>query len=71
MPRLGMTMTEATLVEWLVSPGQVVTKGQPIATIETDKVEEEIEAPVDGRLLSIEETGMVYEVGYLIAEIDT
>jgi pyruvate dehydrogenase E2 component (dihydrolipoamide acetyltransferase) len=71
MPRLSMTMTEATLVEWLLSPGEIVTQGQTIARIETDKVDQEIEAPVDGRLLSIEETGMVYDVGHLIAEIES
>jgi 2-oxoglutarate dehydrogenase E2 component (dihydrolipoamide succinyltransferase) len=70
MPRLGMTMTEATLIEWLVSPGEIVIQGQTIARIETDKVDEEITAPVDGRLVSIEEPGMVYDVGFLIAEID-
>jgi 2-oxoglutarate dehydrogenase E2 component (dihydrolipoamide succinyltransferase) len=66
-----MTVTEATLVEWLVAPGDTVSAGQPIAVIETDKTTEEIEAPVAGRLLTIEETGMVFEVGYLIAEIET
>jgi pyruvate/2-oxoglutarate dehydrogenase complex dihydrolipoamide acyltransferase (E2) component len=71
MPRLGMTVTEATLIEWLVSPGESVTQGQPIARIETDKVDQEIEAPVDGRLVTIEEPGLVYDVGFLIAEIDT
>jgi pyruvate/2-oxoglutarate dehydrogenase complex dihydrolipoamide acyltransferase (E2) component len=70
MPRMSMTMTEATLIEWLVSPGEIVSQGQAIALIETDKVEQEIEAPAGGRLLSIEEPGIVYDVGFLIAEIE-
>jgi 2-oxoisovalerate dehydrogenase E2 component (dihydrolipoyl transacylase) len=65
-----MTVTEATLVEWLVAPGEMVAEGQPIAVIETDKTTEEVEAPVAGRLITIEEPGMEYDVGFLIAEID-
>jgi pyruvate dehydrogenase E2 component (dihydrolipoamide acetyltransferase) len=50
MPRLGHSMTEGTLVAWLAKPGDRVHAGQIVLTIETDKAEYEVEAPVDGLL---------------------
>lgn len=37
MPSLSDTMTEGTLLKWLVKPGDTVTSGQAIAEIQTDK----------------------------------
>ena len=70
LPKLGTTMTEATLVEWLVDDGAVVAPGDPLCRIETDKVDEEIEAPAAGTLRTIAEAGQVYQVGDPLAEID-
>jgi pyruvate dehydrogenase E2 component (dihydrolipoamide acetyltransferase) len=50
MPRLGHSMTEGTVVAWLARPGDRVQAGQIVLTIETDKAEYEVEAPVDGLL---------------------
>jgi len=44
MPRLGMTMQEGTIVEWPVSVGGSVAKGELLLIIETEKAETEIEA---------------------------
>ena len=44
--------------------------GEAIYTIETDKVESEIEAPVAGVLRQIGEEGETYDVGTLLGEID-
>lgn len=48
MPKLGLTMSEGTLLEWKVEPGQPVRKGQVLYVIETDKVATDIEADADG-----------------------
>jgi len=48
MPKLGMTMAEGIVVEWLVAPGDAVAKGQPILVIETEKAETEVEATASG-----------------------
>jgi len=48
MPKLGLTMTEARIVEWLVEEGEAVDKGQPLVKIETDKVVSEVESPTKG-----------------------
>jgi pyruvate/2-oxoglutarate dehydrogenase complex dihydrolipoamide acyltransferase (E2) component len=50
VPRLGVTVTEVTIVEWLVADGETVTPGQPILTVATDKTEAEIEATSAGVL---------------------
>ena len=49
MPKLGLTMTEGTLTEWLIDSGETVSQGQPVASIETDKIETEIEAEAEAR----------------------
>lgn len=51
MPRMGSTTMESgALLSWLVSEGDVVTEGQPIAEVETDKITIEIPSPGDGRI---------------------
>ena len=48
MPKLGLTMTEGTIVEWVADEGQAVAAGDIVMLIETDKVEAEVEAVADG-----------------------
>ena len=50
MPRLGLTMTEARIVEWLKAEGEWVEKGSLLFVIENEKSTVEIEAPTDGFL---------------------
>ena len=69
IPRLGMTATEATLVEWAVADGAVVAAGDVIAVIETDKVETELEAPAGGTLVVKVAPGSVVPVGEVVAEV--
>ncbi|CAM3163721.1 dihydrolipoamide acetyltransferase family protein [Sporolactobacillus spathodeae] len=54
MPKMGMGMSEGTVVEWLKSKGDTVKKGESVVSISSDKIEKEIEAPEDGILLDIE-----------------
>ncbi|MFP3989727.1 dihydrolipoamide acetyltransferase family protein [Streptomyces sp. E11-3] len=71
MPSLGADMTEGTLTEWLVAPGDSVTKGEPIAVIETTKSAIEVESFESGtvtRLLA--EPGDVLPVGTPLATIE-
>jgi pyruvate dehydrogenase E2 component (dihydrolipoamide acetyltransferase) len=66
VPRLGLTVTEVTFVSWLVADGSEVATGDPIALVETDKVETELEAPSTGRVQHAAEKGAVYPVGQVI-----
>lgn len=53
MPKLGMTMREGRVVEWLVKEGEKVEKGQIILHIESDKIQFEVEAPDTGIVAKI------------------
>jgi 2-oxoglutarate dehydrogenase E2 component (dihydrolipoamide succinyltransferase) len=70
IPRLGMTMTEATLVEWVVGDGEAVEAGAVLYRIETDKVETDCEATTAGVVRHQAEPGEVYAVGAVIGEIE-
>jgi pyruvate dehydrogenase E2 component (dihydrolipoamide acetyltransferase) len=53
MPKMGYDMEEGKILRWLKQEGEAVTKGQPIAEIETDKIAIEIEAFASGVLTKI------------------
>jgi len=50
MPKAGDAMTEGKVVRWYKQPGDAVKKGEPVAEIETDKVNLDLEAEADGTL---------------------
>jgi pyruvate dehydrogenase E2 component (dihydrolipoyllysine-residue acetyltransferase) len=71
LPKWGVTMQQATLTRWLVVEGAQIEGGQPIAEIETDKVDVALEAPVAGRLAKrCVAEGDIVKVGGLVAVID-
>ena len=53
MPKLGDTVTEGTVIVWLVSVGDVVTEGQALAEITTDKVTTDYPSPCSGTVLAL------------------
>lgn len=53
MPKIGLTMEEGTLVEWLKSPGDAVAQGQALFVLETEKITLEAESPASGVLGAI------------------
>ena len=64
MPKLGFDMREAVLVAWLKQEGDLVTKGDIVAEIESDKATLELEAFDTGVLLKLLQTeGAVVPVG--------
>ena len=70
MPQMGFDMTEGMVVRWLKREGDVVTRGESIAEIETDKATVELEAYESGvmaRILVPE--GVVVPVGETIGLI--
>lgn len=71
LPKWGVTMQEAVITEWLVQVGESVTEGQPIASVETDKVDGEIESPAAGVLTAqLIAAGDSVPVGETVATID-
>ncbi len=48
LPKLGLTMEEGTLEEWLVNDGDLITVGTPLLRLATDKIDVDVEAEADG-----------------------
>ena len=53
MPKFGLIMTEGTIVEWYKHEGDHVEQGDPICQVETQKLMNDVEAPVSGTLTKI------------------
>jgi pyruvate/2-oxoglutarate dehydrogenase complex dihydrolipoamide acyltransferase (E2) component len=70
LPKIGFSMNEATLAEWMVNDGATVTQGQPLYALESDKSVQEVESPASGTLKIIAKVGDVYAVGAVLAEIE-
>ena len=72
MPKMGISVSEGTILEWRKRPGDWIEADETIADVTTDKVDVEIPAPASGRLARIvAEAGETVPVGEPIAEIDT
>ena len=71
MPKMGISVSEGTILEWRKQPGDWIEADETIADVTTDKVDVEIPAPASGRLARIiAEPGDTVPVGEPIAEID-
>jgi pyruvate/2-oxoglutarate dehydrogenase complex dihydrolipoamide acyltransferase (E2) component len=70
LPKLGFTMTEGTISEWLVEDGATVQEGQVIYALEAEKAVQEIEAPASGTLTIKVQVGEEAEVGTVVGVIE-
>lgn len=72
MPKLGESVMEATITNWLVEEGDRIEMDQPIVEIATDKVDSEVPSPVSGVLVrKIFGKGDVVKIGDAFAVIET
>jgi pyruvate/2-oxoglutarate dehydrogenase complex dihydrolipoamide acyltransferase (E2) component len=69
LPKLGFSMNEGVLAEWLVADGGAVKEGEPLYALESDKSTQEVDASASGTLRIIKQTGETYEVGTVLGEI--
>ncbi len=70
MPQLGETVADGTVTKWFKKVGDVVTRGEPLFEVSTDKVDTEIPAPADGVLSAIlVAEGDTVDVGTVLAVI--
>ncbi|WEG10761.1 dihydrolipoamide acetyltransferase family protein [Pullulanibacillus sp. KACC 23026] len=53
MPKLGMAMKEGTVSIWNKEVGDPVEKGEAIASVNSEKIEMDIESPAEGTVLKI------------------
>jgi pyruvate/2-oxoglutarate dehydrogenase complex dihydrolipoamide acyltransferase (E2) component len=70
LPKIGFSMTEGILAEWLVEDGARVTVGAPLFSLENDKSTTEVEAPASGVLRVLKTIGETYAVGTVIGMIE-
>lgn len=70
IPNVGESITEGTILNWLVATGEAVEVDQAILELETDKVTAEIPSPVAGVLTEqLYAEGADVEVGAVVARI--
>jgi pyruvate dehydrogenase E2 component (dihydrolipoamide acetyltransferase) len=70
MPRLSDSMEEGTILNWIVSEGDEVKRGEPLVEIETDKANMTYESDTDGTLIEIVAgEGDTLPIGEVIARI--
>lgn len=70
VPKLGFSMSEGELREWLATDGSHVEAGMPLYTLESDKSVTEIEAPASGVLRISAEASETYPVGHVLGTIE-
>jgi len=70
LPKIGFSMNEGVLAEWLVADGDSVTEGQPIYALESDKSTNEVESPASGTIRIQAVIGETYEVGAVLGTIE-
>jgi len=71
VPELAESTVEATVASWLKKEGEIITKGDVIIELDTDKVSLEIVAPSDGLIQIIsKQEGETVKVGDILGTID-
>ena len=71
MPQLGESVTEGTIEKWLVKPGDTVNKYDPLAEVNTDKVNAEVPSSYSGVIKElIAQEGETLDVGAIICVIE-
>ncbi len=70
LPKIGFSMNEGILAEWLVEDGGTIEEGQPLYALESDKSTQEVESPATGTVRIMKPVGETYEVGTVLAIIE-
>lgn len=70
LPKIGFSMNEGQIAEWLAKDGDAVKEGEPLFLLEADKSTNEVEAPASGTLRIEADPGETYEVGTVIGYIE-
>ena len=70
LPQWGMNMNDGTVIKWLKTVGDKITKDEPLVEIESTKVSSAVEALEDGILGRIDvEEGVLVPVGAVLGLI--
>lgn len=70
VPKIGFSMSEGVLTEWLVEDGATVEEGQAIYSLESDKSVNEVESPASGVIkILVQPNDDPIPVGTVVGEI--
>jgi 2-oxoglutarate dehydrogenase E2 component (dihydrolipoamide succinyltransferase) len=70
VPAAGESITSANVASWRKKDGDHVSKGEILVVLETDKVSNELEAPISGTLKILVPEGEEVSIGAVIARIE-
>ena len=71
LPRMGESVSEATIVKWLKQPGDYIEEDEPVLEVATDKVDSDVPSPVSGTLKEqLFTENSVAQVGDVIALLE-
>jgi len=71
MPKMGESITEGTIINWLINEGDYFEEGDIILEVATDKVDNEVPAPKSGTLVkTLFKAKDVVPVGEVIAVLE-
>jgi pyruvate/2-oxoglutarate dehydrogenase complex dihydrolipoamide acyltransferase (E2) component len=70
LPKIGFSMQEAQVAEWMYGDGDAVTEGDVLFLLEADKSTNEVEAPASGTLRIRVPEGEVHPVGTVLGTIE-
>lgn len=70
LPKIGFSMNEGQIAEWLFADGEEVVEGEALYLLEADKSANEVEAPASGILHISGIEGETYAVGTVIGTIE-
>lgn len=72
LPKMGESISEGTILNWIVDEGEGFREGDILVEVGTDKVDNEVPAPFTGRLLEIKyKANDVVKVGEVIAVLES
>lgn len=72
LPKMGESISEATLTKWLKQPGDFISEEEAVLEIATDKVDSDVPSPVKGILKEqLIKENQIAQVGDIIAIIET
>lgn len=70
LPKMGESVSEATIIKWLKQPGDRIEEDEPVLEIATDKVDSDVPSPVSGILKAqLHPENTVVQVGQALAII--
>jgi 2-oxoglutarate dehydrogenase E2 component (dihydrolipoamide succinyltransferase) len=71
LPKMGESITEGTILNWLVQEGESFTEGDILVEVGTDKVDNEVPAPAAGTMVKhLCAAGDIVAIGSVIAQFE-